>query len=118
MEVTIFGDDGEKIMQMPASDFLNKYSNASAHNIPTTSSADAKIAEILETSQPNTPPLIPSLKEDEACTISKQSVHARVIMAAKLIIWDEASMAHRKSVEAVDSLLRDLMENNLPFGAT
>ncbi|KAL6536014.1 hypothetical protein OROHE_012858 [Orobanche hederae] len=59
---------------------------------------------------------LPIIVEDEACTISKQSVYARVIMAAKLIIWDEASMAHRKSVEAVDSLLRDLMENNLPFG--
>ncbi|KAL6519054.1 hypothetical protein OROHE_017478 [Orobanche hederae] len=124
MEVTIFGDDGEKIVQMAASDFLNKYSNArlltidsitsnlhhlqlkmkvhskffnkqdgtstlthtvqslechqlpspiiptnqppsspiSAHNIPTTSSADAKTAKILETSQPNAPPLIPPLK--------------------------------------------------------
>ncbi|KAL6584945.1 hypothetical protein OROMI_004234 [Orobanche minor] len=28
MEVTIFGDEGEKIVQMPASDFLHKYSNA------------------------------------------------------------------------------------------
>ncbi|KAL6586136.1 hypothetical protein OROMI_002780 [Orobanche minor] len=59
---------------------------------------------------------LPIIVEDEACTISKQSVHASVIKAAKLIIWDEASMAHRKRVEAFDSLLRDLMENNLPFG--
>ncbi|KAL6570213.1 hypothetical protein OROMI_014727 [Orobanche minor] len=59
---------------------------------------------------------LPIIVEDEACTISKQSVHARVIIAAKLIIWDEASMAHRKSIEAVDALLRDLMENDLPFG--
>ncbi|KAL6554618.1 hypothetical protein OROHE_007357 [Orobanche hederae] len=124
IEVTIFGDEGEKIVQMPASDFLHKYSNArlltidsitsnlhhlelkmkvhskffnkqdgtstlthtvhslechqhpssiittnqppsspiSAHNIPTASSADEKNAEILETSQPNTTPLTPSLK--------------------------------------------------------
>ncbi|KAL6543438.1 hypothetical protein OROHE_010060 [Orobanche hederae] len=27
-EVTVFGDEGEKIMQMPATDFLDKYSNA------------------------------------------------------------------------------------------
>ncbi|KAL6576223.1 hypothetical protein OROHE_000004 [Orobanche hederae] len=59
---------------------------------------------------------LPIIVEDKACTISKQSVHARVIIAAKLIIWDEASMAHRKSIEAVDALLRDLMENDLPFG--
>ncbi|KAL6554620.1 hypothetical protein OROHE_007359 [Orobanche hederae] len=125
IEVTIFGDEGEKIVQMPASDFLHKYSNArlltidsitsnlhhlelkmkvhskffnkqdgtstlthtvhslechqhpssiittnqppsspiSAHNIPTASSADEKNAEILETSQPNTTPLTPSLKD-------------------------------------------------------
>ncbi|KAL6572949.1 hypothetical protein OROHE_002425 [Orobanche hederae] len=125
MEVTIFGDEGEKIVQMPASDFLHKYSNArlltidsitsnlhhlelkmkvhskffnkqdgtstlthtvhslechqqpssiittnqppsspiSAHNIPIASSADEKSAEILETSQPNTTPLTPSLKD-------------------------------------------------------
>ncbi|KAL6557030.1 hypothetical protein OROHE_006906 [Orobanche hederae] len=53
MEVTIFGDEGEKIVQMPASDFLHKYSN----------DADEKSAEILETSQPNTTPLTPSLKD-------------------------------------------------------
>ncbi|KAL6582875.1 hypothetical protein OROMI_004953 [Orobanche minor] len=41
---------------------------------------------------------LPVIVEDEICTISKQSVHARLIVAAKLIIWDEASMAHRKSV--------------------
>ncbi|KAL6554667.1 hypothetical protein OROHE_007406 [Orobanche hederae] len=95
MEVTIFGDEGEKIVQMPASDFLHKYSNdgtstlthtvhslechqqpssiittnqppsspISANNIPTASSADEKSAEILETSQPNTTPLTPSLKD-------------------------------------------------------
>ncbi|KAL6579387.1 hypothetical protein OROMI_009603 [Orobanche minor] len=59
---------------------------------------------------------LPVIIEDEICTISKQSVHARLIIAAKLIIWDEASMAHRKSLEALDTLLRDLMENNISFG--
>ncbi|KAL6547968.1 hypothetical protein OROHE_009673 [Orobanche hederae] len=133
MEVTIFGNEVEKIMQMSASDFINKYSNArlltidsitsnlhlpqlkmkvhykffnkqdgtsmlshtvqslechqlpssiistsqlpsssiSTHNIPATSSADvlhspsanAKIAEISEIPQPNTTPLISSLKD-------------------------------------------------------
>ncbi|KAL6557882.1 hypothetical protein OROMI_018232 [Orobanche minor] len=28
MEVTVFGDEGEKIMQMTATEFLDKYSNA------------------------------------------------------------------------------------------
>ncbi|KAL6580232.1 hypothetical protein OROMI_008256 [Orobanche minor] len=59
---------------------------------------------------------LPIIVEYEACTISKQSVYARVIRDAKVIIWDEASMAHRKSIEAFDSLLRDLMENDIPFG--
>ncbi|KAL6582107.1 hypothetical protein OROMI_006121 [Orobanche minor] len=93
MEVIIFGDEGEQIVQMPACDFLPKYSNASTlthtvhslecHqlpfstittnqpssppistcNIPTASSADERSAEILETSQPNTTPATVSLKD-------------------------------------------------------
>ncbi|KAL6564680.1 hypothetical protein OROMI_016130 [Orobanche minor] len=59
---------------------------------------------------------LPVIVEDEICTISKQSVHARLIVAAKLIIWDEASMARRRSVEALDTLLRDLMESAVSFG--
>ncbi|KAL1321121.1 hypothetical protein AAHE18_14G105700 [Arachis hypogaea] len=47
---------------------------------------------------------------------------AELLKQTKLIIWDEASMVHRYSVEAIDKSLRDIMSStdnnnaNLPFG--
>ncbi|KAL3848720.1 hypothetical protein ACJIZ3_010602 [Penstemon smallii] len=48
--------------------------------------------------------------------ISKQSSAAKMIVKARLIIWDEASMANRHSIEALDNLLADLCGNKLAFG--
>ncbi|KAL7139390.1 hypothetical protein ABFS83_09G047500 [Erythranthe nasuta] len=48
--------------------------------------------------------------------VSKQSSLGRMIVASKLIIWDEASMANRHSIEALDTLLRDLCDTSLSFG--
>ncbi|KAG5533516.1 hypothetical protein RHGRI_027634 [Rhododendron griersonianum] len=50
------------------------------------------------------------------CNISKQSASAALMKQAALIIWDEASMAKKESIEALDSLLRDLTENDTLFG--
>ncbi|XP_060183356.1 uncharacterized protein LOC132613355 [Lycium barbarum] len=50
------------------------------------------------------------------CNISKQSSLAFLIQDAKLIVWDEVSMARKKLVETFDSLLRDLMGINTLFG--
>ena len=50
------------------------------------------------------------------CNIKGQSTLAEVIRRAKLIIWDEAPMAHRHLLEALDRTLRDLMDSDLPFG--
>ncbi|XP_058192062.1 uncharacterized protein LOC131309444 [Rhododendron vialii] len=50
------------------------------------------------------------------CGISKQSGLATLIKQAVLIIWDEASMAKKESIEALDYLLRDLTENDTLFG--
>jgi ATP-dependent DNA helicase PIF1 len=33
-----------------------------------------------------------------------------------MIVWDEAPMSHRYALEAIDRTLRDLMDNDLPFG--
>ncbi len=35
---------------------------------------------------------------------------AELVRKADLIIWDEASMMHRRTFEAVDRTLRDLMQ--------
>ena len=33
-----------------------------------------------------------------------------------IIIWDEVPMQHKYAVDAVDRTLRDLLDNNSPFG--
>ncbi|XP_059669340.1 uncharacterized protein LOC132314497 [Cornus florida] len=54
--------------------------------------------------------------ESTTCNISKQSSTAELLRKAKLIIWDEAPMAKRYAIEAVDRTLQDLLGNNLSFG--
>ncbi|KAL6578657.1 hypothetical protein OROMI_008873 [Orobanche minor] len=43
MEVTAFGDEGEKIMQMSAADFLDKYCNA---RLPTLDSINSNLQQL------------------------------------------------------------------------
>ena len=40
-----------------------------------------------------------------------QSESAKLLKHAKLIVWDEASMAPRYAYEAVNNLLKDLMKH-------
>ena len=57
-------------------------------------------------------PLKLSSTETPTCNIRKGSGLAEVIKQCSLIIWDECTMSHRKALEAVDRLLRDLKENS------
>ncbi|XP_072084498.1 uncharacterized protein [Arachis hypogaea] len=50
------------------------------------------------------------------CNISKQSDFAKLIRQTTTIIWDEASMANKEIMESLDRTLRDILENNNPFG--
>ncbi|GLT72837.1 hypothetical protein SLA2020_447360 [Shorea laevis] len=50
------------------------------------------------------------------CRVSKQSGLAKLLRAAKLIIWDEAPMAKKQTIEALDQMLQDVNESDLPFG--
>jgi hypothetical protein len=51
------------------------------------------------------------------CGFTKQSGTAKLLQAATLIIWDEASMTKRQAVEALDKSMRDIMDKpQLPFG--
>ncbi|XP_034601220.1 uncharacterized protein [Setaria viridis] len=62
---------------------------------------------------------IPLTLEDGGCCCSftKQSGTAKLLQQASLIIWDEASMAKRQAMEALDNSLRDIMgQQDLPFG--
>ncbi|KAL3827986.1 hypothetical protein ACJIZ3_022998 [Penstemon smallii] len=48
--------------------------------------------------------------------MSKQGSVARMIIEAGLIIWDEASMANRHTIEALEALLRDICGTRTVFG--
>ncbi len=56
------------------------------------------------------------LTETSLLNISQQSDLAELIKATKLIIWDEAPMAHRFAFEAVDKTFWDLTGIEKPFG--
>jgi hypothetical protein len=45
-----------------------------------------------------------------SCGVGKQSQLGELLRAAKLIVWDKCSMTHRKALESVDRLMRDLMD--------
>ncbi|KAK2655660.1 hypothetical protein Ddye_008712 [Dipteronia dyeriana] len=45
------------------------------------------------------------VEKNMACSVSKQSGLAKLPQHAKLIIWDEAYMSHRLTIEAVDRML-------------
>ncbi|XP_074293444.1 uncharacterized protein LOC141620486 [Silene latifolia] len=51
-----------------------------------------------------------------SCAMPKQGSLAALIQATYLIIWDEASMARKESVEALDQLLQDLCNPDIIFG--
>ncbi|XP_016173050.1 ATP-dependent DNA helicase PIF1-like [Arachis ipaensis] len=63
-----------------------------------------------------------TVHENFVCNIKQNSELAKLLKQTKLIIWDEVSMVHRYSVEAVDKSLRDIMSStdnnnaNFPFG--
>ncbi|XP_029143216.1 uncharacterized protein [Arachis hypogaea] len=50
------------------------------------------------------------------CNISKQSDLAKLIRQTTTIIWDEAPMANKESVQSLDRTLRDILANDMPFG--
>ncbi|KAM3398671.1 hypothetical protein P3S68_002187 [Capsicum galapagoense] len=57
-----------------------------------------------------------NIDEKFTCNISKQSSLASLIRDAKLIVWDEISIAKKSMIEAFDSLLKDIMDSNALFG--
>ena len=56
-------------------------------------------------------------KRDAAvCGITKASNMGQTLRVCDLIIWDEATMAHKRALEALDLTLRDFRESQQPFG--
>ncbi|XP_071912382.1 uncharacterized protein [Coffea arabica] len=56
------------------------------------------------------------ISEGTTCRISKQTSLATMIRQAKLIIWDEAPMSKKTAIEALDDLLKDLIDSTQNFG--
>ena len=50
------------------------------------------------------------------CAITRQSDLAKLLRRTKLIIWDEAPMMHKMAFETLDRTLRDILDNDHPFG--
>ena len=59
-------------------------------------------------------PLSPT--EESVFNIRGQSTLAELIRMAKLLMIDEATMLHRYQLEALDRTLRDVLEDDRPFG--
>ena len=52
-----------------------------------------------------------NLDEHSTCHMKRQDEVAELIKAAKLIVWDEAPMAHKHCYGALDRLLKDIMDS-------
>ncbi|XP_022850601.1 uncharacterized protein LOC111372478 [Olea europaea var. sylvestris] len=50
------------------------------------------------------------------CSVSKQSALGMLLKMSRLIIWDEAPMVNRCVIEAVNRMIKDITDYNLPFG--
>ncbi|XP_022897839.1 ATP-dependent DNA helicase PIF4-like [Olea europaea var. sylvestris] len=53
---------------------------------------------------------------DMRCSVSKQSSLGQLLQMTKLIVWDEPPMINRCAFEALDKMLKDITECELPFG--
>ena len=58
---------------------------------------------------------VPAL-ENSMCNIEGVSELAQLLKLTKVIIWDEAPMAHKFCFEALDRTLRDILSNDQIFG--
>lgn len=54
--------------------------------------------------------------ETPTCNIPRNSGMAKVLKQCDAIVWDECTMAHNKSLEALDRTLKDLRGNRNLFG--
>jgi PIF1-like helicase len=64
-------------------------------------------------------PLNINSPETPTCNITRNSGMRRLLTQCKLIVWDECTMANKKSIEAMDNTLRDIQKNpNIIFGGS
>ena len=56
------------------------------------------------------------INENSICSIKRNSKEAEQFRNCKFIVWDECTMAHKYALEAVDSMLRDIVNDRKPMG--
>ncbi|XP_074313490.1 uncharacterized protein LOC141648664 [Silene latifolia] len=79
-------------------------SGVAASNLPTGRTCHSQFKIPLDT------------EETMTCDVPKQGSLACLLRETSLIIWDEASMAKRDSIQAVNFLLQDVYSNSETFG--
>ena len=57
-----------------------------------------------------------SIFNDSNYNISKDSLLSKVLQQTGIIIWDEVPMQHKFAVKALDNTLKNILENDKPFG--
>lgn len=63
-------------------------------------------------------PLNIQTNDNAVCNIKKHSSMGKVLQQCKIIVWDECTMAHKHSLEALNRTLKDLRGNDRLFGGT
>ena len=56
------------------------------------------------------------INENSICSITRNSKEAEQFRNCKFIVWDECTMAHKYALEAVDRMLRDIVNDRKPMG--
>ena len=56
------------------------------------------------------------LNEDSICSINKNSKSGKLFKSCTFIVWDECTMTHEHALEAVDRMLRDIVNKDKPMG--
>ncbi|XP_043217555.1 ATP-dependent DNA helicase pif1-like [Amphibalanus amphitrite] len=54
--------------------------------------------------------------DENVCGMAQRTPEAELLQACRLIVWDEAAMANRRALEAVDRTLRNLRDTDEEFG--
>ena len=61
-------------------------------------------------------PLNIKRNETPTCNFSKNPAMAKGLQQRKLIVWDECTIAHKSSLEALDRSIQDVRSNQNRFG--
>ncbi|GBN40434.1 hypothetical protein AVEN_117521-1 [Araneus ventricosus] len=59
-----------------------------------------------------------NVEEYPVCNISETTGQAKVLQTCKIVVWDECTMVHKKSFEALDRSFRDQRKNDQLLGGS